>query len=171
MADNSGDITSGLGALGAGLGIFGAIQKYEAAQAETTATTNELQLQQKQNAVRRQAMETASRRQSMENLRKTQQARAMGLENATTGGAAFGSGAAGGQAQATAQGAFNEQGIAGSLASGEQMFNLEDQITQQKIAYAKAAGQMNTGSGLGALGSALTGSLPMIKPLIGMFGI
>ena len=167
----SGGITSGIGAIGTGVSIFGAIQKYEGAQAETTATVNQLQLQQKQNAVRQQAMETASRRQSLENLRKTQQARAMGLESATSGGAQFGSGFAGGQAQATAMGASNEQGISQSLQSGEQMFGLENQITQQKIAYANAAGQMNTGAGLSSLGSAITSGLPMIKPLIGMFGI
>lgn len=86
------------------------------------------------NAQRQQQMALSAQRQQLENFRNMQRVRAQGLNAATQQGAQFGTGLAGGQAQATDQGYFNSQGIQQNLEIGNNLFSIDNQISQQKLA-------------------------------------
>lgn len=154
-----------VGAVGLGLSVFGAIEKYQGAQKQTAAQIQEVKDEQQQDKVRQQAMEVQARRQQMEAFRNQQRARALALNNATSEGAQFGSGLQGGYGQISGQTNTNLLGISQNLQSGNQMFALNQDISNQKIAYAQAGGQINTGSGLSTLGGAMLSSMGTLKTL------
>lgn len=154
-----------VGAVGLGLSIFGGIEKYEGAQKQTAAQVSEINLEEQQDQVRKQAMEVSSRRQQMEVLRNAQRASSLARANATASGSQFGSGLQGGLGQIAGASGVNMLGINQNLQSGEQMFGLNALLDQQKIAYAQAGGQINTGSGLSSLGGSLMSSMGTLKTL------
>lgn len=145
---------------GTGLSIFGA-SKQAAAQKQIAL------LEQSADAQRRKAMEVAARRQEIENGRNVQRARSMGLATATAQGGEFGSGLQGGQAQAAGQGNWNQLGIQQSLQTGETLFDINGQISQQKIKAGQAATLSSIGSGLTSLGGSMMGSLNAMSRLSG----
>lgn len=155
------------GAVGLGLGIFGAYQKHHGASQQTSIQTGMIQTQMQEDALRRQMMEMSGRRQSLENARVVQQKMALSLQNATNQGAQFGSGYAGGKAQVQDEGNWNQLGIDMNLMAGRQMFDLKSLLAQQQIAYAQAGGTINTGAGMQALGSGILQSLPALRNLSG----
>lgn len=85
---------------------------------------------------RQQAMELDARRRSLEVLRNQQRARAVALTNANAQGAARGSGLQGGYGQIAGQSGVNLLGISQNLQIGQNIFGLNNQITDQKQAYA-----------------------------------
>lgn len=138
-------------------------------QAKYSAANAGLEMQQDQ--VRRQAMELNAHRQSMEVLRNAQRARAVGLNNATTSGSQLGSGVQGGYGQISGQSGVNLLGINQNLQMGEQMFDLNAQISQNKIAMAKAGGNLATSQAVGSFGKGLAGSYgPMSAMSKSFFG-
>lgn len=155
---------------GLGLSIFGGIQKTEAAQKQAQISQDMAQTEMKQDAVRRQAMEVAARRQQMEVLRNQQRARSLALNNATGQGAQFGSGLQGGYGQVTGQSGVNLLGISQGLQAGEQMFDLNNMLSQQKMQMAQAGGQAATAQGMTSLGGALLTSAGPMKNLWDMTG-
>src|SRR5258706_2000925 len=108
-------LTLGIGAIGLGLQIFGGAKQASdtsaLAQKSYAINSQITGLEGQVNDQRRQAMELSARRQQLEIFRNTQRARAQGLAAATNQGAQFGSGLAGGQAQATDEGLFNIAGV------------------------------------------------------------
>ena len=191
----SGIISAGLGAAsgnplaiaggiaGIGLGIAGMSEQnqgnsiqLQAAKQKADAEKQIANLEIQQDAVRQKAMEISARRQSMETLRNQQRARAMALTNASSQGAQFGSGLAGGYGQISGQSGVNLLGVSQALGAGQQMFGLNNQINQQKMGIADAstlaaqgASQIATGQGLSKLGSSLSGSFGPIKNLSSNF--
>lgn len=175
------------GIAGLGLSIAGGVDKVNIAgqQAAASSTfadqtlasqTAQAGLEQQQEGVRRQAMEVSARRQNMEVLRNAQRARAMGLNSATNQGAQLGSGLQGGYGQIAGQSGVNALGINQNLQSGEEMFGLNNQISQQKLlqaqaqnTYAKTSASLGTqsatASGISALGSGLLGASGSFKNL------
>lgn len=161
------------GIAGLGMSIMGGVDKAAAskqyAQQMTAAETSKIQLEQQQEGVRQQAMDVSARRQNMEVLRNAQRARALGLNAATNQGAQFGSGLQGGYGQISGASNTNLAGIQGSLDLGNQMFGLNNQISQQKIAMAQAQGQYQSSSataqGMSSLGSGLLGASSSLKNL------
>jgi len=149
-------LTLGVGAVSLGLSLFGAFDKYQGAQAQTSAEIAKVGLEEKQDAVRRQAMELSSRRMSLENARKVQQAQSATTAGATAAGAQFGSGLSGATAGESGQGNVNELATMQNLLQGRQMFDLNAQINEQKIKYFQGGGQMNEGAGLSSLGQMLS---------------
>lgn len=101
---------------------------------ETTKTQEELQIE----AKKRQYMELTAGRQSMENLRNVQKAAAMGKAASVNQGAQFTSGAGGGQSQVAAEGAWQGLGLSQSLQMGEETFDINALISQNKIDQANA---------------------------------
>lgn len=158
-------IGAAAGIVGLGLSIFGGIEKSRIAGeiAESQQQISKYEMQQE--AVRRRAMQLSARRQQVEVLRNQQRARSLALQAATTQGAQQGSGLQGGYGQIAGATQWNLAGIQQNLGFGEEMFGLNAQISQQKQRIASLGGESATASGIGSLGSMLTGSVPSLGKL------
>lgn len=152
-------IGAAAGIVGLGLSLFGGSQKAKASAEIAGAQQQIAALEGSQDEVRRKAMELSARRQQMEVLRNQQRARSLALSGATAQGAQFGSGLQGGYGQIGGATNWNLSGIQSSLASGEQMFDLNKRIGGQKQRIAAAGGAAATAGGIASIGSALTGSV------------
>lgn len=139
--------------------VVGGIMSANAAKQQAGIQKNIAGLEMQQDQVRRQAMELSSHRQSMEVLRNAQRARALGLNSATNQGAQQGSGLQGGYGQISGQTNVNQLGISQNLSLGENMFDLNNQISKQKMAYADAGGQLATGQGISSFGKSFSSVL------------
>lgn len=165
-------LTLGIGAVGLGLQVFGGFSAASAAKQAYGIQQNITGLEGQVNDQRRQAMELSARRQQLENFRNTQRVRAMGMNAAVNQGAQFGSGLQGGQAQATDQGNFNALGVSQNLQIGRNMFGLQDQISQQKLALSGVQSSQATDQAWAGLGGALTknaGTISNISQGVGGF--
>lgn len=114
-------------------------------------------------------------RQKTEALRKVQQgrslARAAGTQAGAYGGAgATSSGVSGGEAQATAEGAFNIQGIDTNQLISSNIYGITSDINQKKIQMAQLGGEAAGYAGLGSIGQGLTGGAMSLGRLSGGFG-
>lgn len=158
-------IAMGAGALGLGMSIFGAVQGTEAAKAKSEAEMKIAGFEQQADNIRRRAMEVSAQRQQIEVLRNAQRARSVALNNATTQGAQFGSGLQGGYGQITGAANWNISGINQSLGFGEQMFNTNALINQQKMSIASSDSSAATAAGIGSIGKTLLGNYTPIKNL------
>lgn len=150
--------------------IYGGMKSYEGAKKQASATQNEIGIETQQDNVRRQAMELSAHRNLLQNVRTQQVARSMALNNATNQGAQFGSGLQGGIGAISGQSGVNQLGITQNLGFGEQMFDLNSQLNQQKIAYSQAGTDVAYGQGISAIGKGLSGSAGGIGNLFGSFG-
>lgn len=160
-----GDATAGLGIAGLGIAAFSQMQQSKAQSQVYQSDIATAGLEEQINDQRRQQMNLTSQRQSIQNLRNVQQKQAMGEAAANAGGALFGSGYKGGQAQEAAQGAWNAEGISQNLQIGNAIFNLDNQIDQQKIAKAQAETSANNWSGIGAIGGDIMKAAPALAQL------
>ncbi len=163
-------VGAALSIAGVGLSIFGGMEKTEAAQRQASIQQQMTGIEMRQDAVRRKAMELSARRQQMEVLRNAQRARSLALNNATSQGAQYGSGLQGGFGQIAGATQWNLTGIRENLNFGEQMFDLNAQLSQQKIAMAQAGGQAATAQGMSSLGTSLVGAAGPAKNLWSTFG-
>lgn len=153
--EQSAGIQGSFGIAGLAGGIAGSLETSEGASQKYAAQKQIARLQMLADQQRRQQMETDARRQMLQTVRNAQQAGAIGLSNAVAQGAQFGSGAAAGQGQVSAQSAYSNLGTSQSLQIGEQMFNINEQIDAQKIAEADAETKMAQGQGLSSMLGAL----------------
>ncbi len=160
-------ISFGLGLLGSAVGAF---TSYEASKKINQSQQAQFGLQQQVEGQRRQAMMLKDRRDQLENLRNVQRARATALTNATSEGAQSGSGLQGGFAQVMGQGSWNSVGMSLNLGIGENIFDLNSQITDQKLLQSQAQQQMSLGQGISSFGSSLMGASPGIGRLTSGFG-
>lgn len=163
-------VSMGLALGGVALSAFGAYDKYKGAQAQTDIQKQMIGTEEQQNAIRRTAMETQARRMSLQNARQSQQANAQALNATTQSGAQFSSALGGAYGGIAGASGTNQLGISQGLQAGEQMFNLEDTLNQQKIKYADAGGLINTGTALSGLGGAITQNLKPLNDLSRQFG-
>ena len=148
----SGGWTAGVGIAGLAISAIGQEQQAKAQSQVYQSDVKTAQLEQQVNEQRRQQMNLNYQRQSIENLRNVQKAQAAGLAAATEGGAQFGSGLAGGRSQEAAQGAWNAESLSQNFQIGNKMFDLDNQIDQQKINKANAESSANKAAGTAALG-------------------
>lgn len=158
-------LAGGLGLLGLGLSAFGTASGVSAAQQSAQAGMNIAGLEQKVNDQRQLAMQITARRQQMQTIRTNQMAQAQATAAATNQGAQFGSGLQGGLAGVEGQSASNLQGINQQLQTGNNIFGLDNQISQQKIAQYQAQSQEATASGVSSFGGDLLKAAPMIASL------
>jgi hypothetical protein len=148
-------ITGAGEALSLGVQAYGAYESYEGAKKSASAQNAITGLEQKVEGQRYQAMQLSAQRESLQQLRSAQQARATALSNATGQGAQFGSGLQGGYGQISGQSKNNLLGISQNLQIGTNIFGLDAQISQQKIAMANAQTESATGSGISSFGKSL----------------
>lgn len=151
-------ITAAIAAIGLGVSAFGAYEKYDAAKQTAQSQENIAGLETQQDAVRRQAMEIQARRQQLEVLRVQQRTRSVAESNATNQGAQLGSGLQGGYGQISGMTGNNLTGIRENLAAGENMFDLNAQISQQRIQIARSSSESAFGTGLMTLGGGILSS-------------
>lgn len=177
-------ITSAIAIAGVGAQLFGAGGVFGSISSESVIAGQETQLSQKntqlqiqENQQRRLAMQISARRQQTQDTRTAQMTAARNLSAGVsqTGGTTSSSVQAG-QQGATSGGAYNIQGVQQNLSIGEQLFNFQDQMSQNQIAMAGLQGQMNTKQGqaaifggIGSLGGSLAGSAGPLGNILGNF--
>lgn len=147
-----------IGLVGLGTSIFSGLMGSSAASQASDIQKQMAQTEMQVNGQKRQQMVLQSRRQQLENIRNVQRARAQGLNTATNQGAQFGSGLAGGQAQASDQGNVNALGFSQNLEIGQNIFNLDDKLDQQKMQLADVQSSANTYAAVGSVGSSISKS-------------
>jgi hypothetical protein len=152
-------ISTAIAVAGIGLSAAGAYSSYQGAKGQAEASKQMAAIEMQQEKVRMQAMELSARRQQMEVVRNQQRARSLALTVANSQGAQFGSGLSGGYGQIAGQTGVNLLGISQNLGFGEQMFALNNQLSQTKMQYADAGSQMALGSGLSSLGGTLLNNM------------
>lgn len=155
---------------GIGLSIFGAMEKADMAKKQADLQSQMTQTEMQQEGVRQQAMRVNARRQQMEVLRNAQRARSLALNNATSQGAQFGSGLQGGYGQVAGAANWNNSGIESSLNFGEQMFSLNQTMSQQKMQMAQLTGQSATAQAYTQLGSTLVSNASQLGNIGKQFG-
>lgn len=162
-------VAAGVDLVGLGLSLYGGSKQASDAKMASQISGNVNRLEGQVNDQREQAMQLSARRQQLEIIRNTQRARAMGLQSATTQGAQFGSGFYGGQAQETAMGSFNLQGVNQNLEIGENIFGINREISKQKLALSQVQGQAATDAGISAIGGSVMKAGDPLGRLSGQF--
>lgn len=155
--------------VGAGLAAqaYSAYGSAQSGKAQSQAQMNIAGLEMQADKQRRIGMELGARRQSMEVLRNNQRARSLALNNATGQGAQFGSGLQGGYGQISGQSGVNLLGINQNLQLGENMFDINSQISQQKMNYAAVGGSLATSQAIGSFGKSIGGASGAANNLFG----
>lgn len=154
--------------LGVGTSIFGASEQNAAQQ-------QELAISQQENVQRQHLFEIEQGRKRVEDLRNAQQASAVSRTRAANQGAQFGSGLLGGLGQIQGESNYNILGINQNSQIGENLFSLDAQMTQAKIASAAAATTQAIGGALTSFGGTVINSMGAIGNLtsggLGSLGI
>lgn len=160
-----------IGAAVAGLGLSaaGAYTSAQSAKKQNEAQQQMIAEQQQQEAIRKQAMELDAQRKQTENIRQVQRQRALGLATATNQGAQYGSGLQGGFGQILGQGNWNALGIQQNLGFGEQTFDSNARLSQDKMQYADAQTMGAYGAGMSSLGGAFISTASTLGNIAGQF--
>lgn len=160
-------LMAGAGFLMQAGGLFGAFGASKQAQKEAEyQAQQEIEIQKQ----KRTAMELSSRRQQMENLRNTQLQRSMAITAATAQGAQLGTGLQGGLAQVTNTGNWNALGINQNTEIGENIFDLNQNISYSKINQSQHQADAAMWQGFGQLGGSLMGASGKMGNIFGGMG-
>jgi hypothetical protein len=163
-------ITGIAAAIGIGSAIAGTAVQIDAASAQNAAQQQQIQISQQENTQRQHLFEIEQQRKRVENLRNAQQATSTARARAVNQGAQFGSGLLGGVGQVQGESNYNILGISQNTQIGENMFALDQQMTQAKIASANAATESSIGGALTSFGGSVINSLGTIGNLSSGFG-
>lgn len=151
---------------GVGLSAFSAVGQANAASRSAELQQEQIAEQQKQEALRKRAMELDARRRQMEVLRNQQRARSIALATSTGQGAGLGgSQLQGAYGQISGQANTQGVGIEQNLDLGRQMFDINANISSNRIAMAGVAGESATYGALGSLGGTLINSMGAVGRL------
>lgn len=164
--------TLGLTAVSIGAQLFGGSKQVSGAKEQAAAQQEQIRLEQQVEAQRRTAMELDARRQQREAIRVAQRAQALGVARATSQGAeGVGSSALGGAAgQNAGMLGTNLTGISQNLGIGENIFDINSQISQQKIRQSQAATTQMEGAAISSLGQSLFKVGPAVGSMFGSIG-
>lgn len=155
---------------GAAISYFGASESAAAAEKSTAAQKAIIEGEQRIEAQKRQAMELDAGRKRLQLVRNAQKARALALTNATSQGAGQGSGLQGGYGQIAGDTGTSMLGLNQNLMIGRNIFDINAQISQQKIAMAEAGVQAQEGAAYSSAGSSVMGSIGTIGKLSSGWG-
>lgn len=148
-------ISASLGVLGLGLQMFGGFSAASKANQANTINQGIASDERAINDQKRVQMEMEARRGQMEQFRNIQRLRAQGTAAAVNQGAQTGSGLQGGLAQVSDQGLFNLQGINQGLAIGENIFNINNDISNKKMQLSQVQSDAAADQAWASLGGAL----------------
>ena len=129
-----------------------------------------LAIQAKEQQQRQNLFEIEQQRKRIEDLRNAQTATSVARSRAVNQGAQFGSGLLGGLEQVQGESNYNLLGIQQNTQIGENLFSLDQQLTQAKINSAQAATTQSIGSSLTSFGGAVVNSMGNIGKLTSGFG-
>lgn len=115
-------------------------------------------------------MELEGRRTQLQNVRNAQRARAVAVQSAVSQGAQFGSGLQGGLAQIQDQMGWNMLGVDQALATGREINQYNQNISQDKQKLASLGADSATSQGFASLGGALIKAGPIIGQVSQGFG-
>jgi len=149
--------------VGVGTSIVGASEQAEAQQ-------QMIAIQQKENEQRQRLFEMEQQRKRIQEIRNAQLASSTARVNAVAQGAQFGSGLLGGLAQIQGESNYNILGIEQNSLIGENLYALDTQLTQAKIASAQAASLQQIGGSLTSFGGMAINSMDEIGRLTSGFG-
>lgn len=144
--------------LGLGLSAVGTFMGMSASHEANQAQRAQIEDEQKVEGQRQQVASLLHERNQMQILRNHQRARSMGLEAAATQGAQQGSGIAGAYGQIRGQSGVDLVGENQNWEIGQNVFNLNAQISRHKIDYANAQQDLQTAQGISSLGSSISGA-------------
>lgn len=158
-------ISAGLAIVGMGMSLFGGLgaAKVSAEQAQISGqiAADDQQI----NVQKQHQMTLEAGRRNLQQFRQIQQQQALATSRATSQGAQFGSGLAGGLAETESEGLFNVQGVNQNLEIGQNIFGINSDISAKKMQLAALGGQAATDQGIASLG----GSIMKAGPTIGAF--
>lgn len=163
-------ITGIAAAVGIASGIAGTATSIVGASAQGDAQQQMLGIQAKEQQQRQNLFEIEQQRKRVEDLRNAQTASSTARSRAVNQGAQFGSGLLGGLAQVQGESNYNLLGIQQNTQIGENMFGLDQQLTQAKIASAQASTMQSIGGSLTSFGGAVVNSMGNIGKLTSGFG-
>jgi hypothetical protein len=158
-------VTLAVGAIGLGLKLWGGFSAMSAAKEAHGVESQITDLGNQVTDQKRIQMQMDAGRRNLEIFRRTQQLKAQSLAGATAGNSQFGSGEAGGQGAITSAGFFNAEGVNNNLAIGQNIFGLDKQISNQKLALSGIQTTIATDQGIGSTGSSMMGSAETVGKL------
>lgn len=144
-------IEGGIGLVGLAGGIAGSFETAAGAKQKAQAEQAIAQLEMQADQQRRNAMEISARRQMLQTKRTAQQAGAIALSSAVNQGAQFSSSAQGGQQGVTSQGNYANLGVSQNLQIGENLFNINSEISGAKLTEAEAESKIAEGQGISSI--------------------
>jgi hypothetical protein len=153
-----------------GMQLYGGMQAAKTQAAISAHSMNIAAYEKQADYQRRQAMELDSQRKSMEVLRNAQRARSLATQAAVGQGAQFGSGLQGGYGQISGQSGYNLLGINQNTKIGENLFDINANISDEKIKIAQLGGDLAKYQGLSSLGKSLGGAIPTLSKFAQGFG-
>lgn len=142
----------GLGAVGSIIGGIGGMMSSSAISEQQMKIAG---LEKQAEEQRHKAMVLQARRQATEISRNQQRANAMALQAATSQGASQGSGLQGGYGQIAGQTATNMAGVNQNYQIGENMFGINNQISNAKMQIAQLGGEAAMWQGISSLGGSV----------------
>lgn len=148
----------GLAAAGMAMSVMGSMKASTASNSYYQTQQNVASLEGQVNDQRKSAMEVDARRRQLEVVRNNQRARAMAQTTATSQGAQFGSGLQGAYGGVSGQSETNLLGVNQNLEIGRNIFGLDTQISQQRIAASGFESTMASGKAESQMGGALMSS-------------
>lgn len=148
-------LTLSLLGISIGTSIFGSLGQGRASKRASEVSRQISANNIEANKVRQQAAHLDAKRRTIENIRNTQLAQSMSLAAAVNQGGQFSSGFAGGQAQISNRGSWNNLGIAQNLQFGDQLFALDNQNSVLKQQISDIQGQAADYQGISSIGAAI----------------
>ena len=159
-------IGAGIDAIGLGMQIFGGMGQSKIASQEASVSADEAKQEQVINTLKQQQMSLDAGRKNVQTMRQVQQAQAMNLSRATSQGAQYGSGLAGGQAAAADQGFYNALGVNQNFQIGTGINAANNLISNDKMAMASLQGSSATNQGISSLGGSLISAGNIVGKLV-----
>lgn len=156
--------------IGVASAVAGTATSIYGAEQQGAAQQQMLAVQAKEQEQRKNLFEIEQQRKRVEDLRNAQQASSVSRSRAVNQGAQFGSGLLGGLAEIKGESNYNILGIEQNTQIGENLFSLDNQLTQAKIASAQAVTTQSIGSSLTSFGGSIVNSMGNIGKLTSGFG-
>lgn len=163
-------VSLGIAAVGLGLQIYGGFRQSENAKEVAAVSQDMAKQEQSINDAKVRQMELEGRRTQLQNIRNAQRARAVAVQSATSQGAQFGSGLQGGLAEVQNQMGFNLLGVDQALATGREINQYNQNISEDKQKLASLGAKNAEAQGYASLGGALIKAGPIVGQISQGFG-
>jgi len=147
--------TLGANIVGVGLQIYSAFGAADDAEEAAKINKSIAADEQKINEQKRVQMQMEARRSQLQQYRNIQRLRSQATAAAVNQGASYGSGLQGGLAEVTNQGTFNLTGINSGLEIGENIYDINNDISAKKMQLADVQSSMAENQAWGSLGGAI----------------